>query len=375
MHHNPVEHPPYLNTPKLSPVLETILDHATWAPSGDNIQPWRITPLTSTSCSLTVVYGDDNIFDLDHASTHMALGTFIETACITAVTHGYEPLVECVVPGTDTPPMYTFTIFPLAESRHEPLFQYIEHRHTNRFPFRRTPITTEQKDQIGLFMPPGYRLHWISGSRRMRMAFLCFLAGCIRYAIPESFRIHQETIDWKNMVASPDRIPSRAIGMPRFMLPLVHFFMMHASRFQFFTRYFAGHITTALQLDAIPNFFCGGHVAILADAAPKRPHDFVMAGRAMQRLWLATTACGLASQPLYSPMIFSRYAEQGIPFTNHARAKSKAQKLSGLLKTFLGLKNDTQHSLVWLARIGQAGPISARSTRRRVAAVTTERHP
>ncbi len=350
---------PFTNT------LETILMEAIWAPSGDNIQPWRIIPLSPTVCLMTVVYGEDTIFDLDHASTHMALGTFIETACIAAIKRGYEPLVQLESQSSDrgdVAPVYKFEIFPLAEPRHETLFEYIKQRKTNRFPYKRIQMTSEQKKLIENNIPAGYRFIWFEGSKRLRGAYLTFLAGCIRYAAPESFKTHQETIDWANATHSPDRIPAQGIGMPRIMLPFVKWFLGSKNRFWFFVRFMMGHMTTAFQLDFIPNYFCAGQVAILADKQPKTPDDFVMAGRSVQRFWLSLTAVGLVSQPLYSPLIFSRYHAMGIKFTNAPYLQRKASSLTTYFKKFLGQENDLGH-VVWFARLGATSPIQSYSER------------
>jgi len=70
-----------LNHPLLvqNPELKTVLDHGRWAPSGDNMQPWRFKLLDNSHFD---IHGFDTrkhcVYDLNGHASQLALGMLLE---------------------------------------------------------------------------------------------------------------------------------------------------------------------------------------------------------------------------------------------------------------------------------------------------------
>jgi len=106
------------------------------------------------------------------------------------------------------------------------------------------------------------------------------------------------------------------------------------------------------MLDFLPGVMCSAHFALVASAAPRAPADFVDAGRAVQRLWLTATQCGLQMQPSYTPLVFARYAREGRTFTTSAPAIAEAASIAQRLDDALGSSNAA--NAIFLGRLGPA---------------------
>jgi len=85
------------------------------------------------------------------------------------------------------------------------------------------------------------------------------------------------------------------------------------------------------------------------------------AGRALQRFWLTGTSLGLQIQPQYAPLVFARYAREGVRFSDSDQALRTAQAIDTRLDKLLGL--DVAHRAMFMGRIGAGKPAIARSVR------------
>lgn len=67
-------------------LIENILDHARWAPSGDNMQTWRFEIIDANHF---VVHGYDTrdhcVYDLHGRASQLAIGTLLESIAIAAI--------------------------------------------------------------------------------------------------------------------------------------------------------------------------------------------------------------------------------------------------------------------------------------------------
>jgi hypothetical protein len=69
----------------------------------------------------------------------------------------------------------------------------------------------------------------------------------------------------------------------------------------------------------------------------------------------------LQFQPEYTPLIFARYAREGVRFTTSARALERAEAVRVALDSLLG--PDVALRTMFLGRIGAGKPAEARSMR------------
>ncbi len=340
--------------------IQKILDKARWAPSGDNEQPWRIQITSSDSCDVTVGYFLDTPFHLKRIPDQIALGSLLETFHIAASDLGFQ--VQCnVKERTDAAPIYQLSVVAAPDVSRDPLADFIEKRAVNRFPYSRKSLSEDQKQQVQKNLPSGYTMIWFEENRRMDFANLVFQAGVIRYALPEMFAVHSKIVDWQKDL-SPDKVPSKAMGVPLVFLPLIKWLLAKPEHMEGYNRFFKGDVSTALQLEFLPSILSAAGIAIIADKAPVTPQDWVQAGRAIQRFWLTAASLGLSHQPAFTPLIFSKYVDQGSPLSLVEAINIKNKKLCHDLAVLLG--GDAQkHRAIWMGRVGFAKPVTSRSVR------------
>jgi hypothetical protein len=103
-------------------------------------------------------------------------------------------------------------------------------------------------------------------------------------------------------------------------------------------------------------------VVLTAPRPPHRVDDYVAAGRAMQRFWLAATTLGLQLQPELTPLIFARYVRERRVFSAKPGMQQDAAALAGQAEQLIG--SETLERAVFMARIGAGAAAQARSIRK-----------
>ena len=171
-------------------------------------------------------------------------------------------------------------------------------------------------------------------AKRWRMAALNAFSAHIRLTIPEAFAVHKATIDWEQRTARPHARPR--VGAPWFLMPMMRSAMDSWERVDFFNRYLGGTVMPRMFLDWLPGLMCSAHFALIAPRPRNMPADHVAAGRATQRFWLTATRLGLQLQPLYTPLVFARFARQQRNFTVVEAAKARAKAVAARLDQIFG---------------------------------------
>lgn len=347
---------------ELPPDLRAILDLARWAPSGDNTQPWRFEVLAADH---VLVHGLDTrthcVYDLDGHGSHLAHGALLETLALAATTHGRRAEVRRRPDTPDSHLLFDVRLVPDPSVPPDPLAAHIERRTVQRRPLSTRPLTAAQKAALAAAVGNLYSVLWFEGlSRRWAVARLCFDNAKIRLNIPEAYAVHKAVIEWGARY-SEDRIPSRAIGVDPLTERLMRWVMANWGRVGFFNTWLLGDLAPRLQLDLLPGLACAAHFALLAARPVETVDDYVAAGRALQRFWLAATAQGLWLQPLLTPVVFARFARRGLAFTGEAWALARARALNGRLEALLAGRDVER--LFFLGRLGAGPAPQARSTR------------
>ena len=343
--------------------VEQILDLGRWAPSGDNTQPWRFEIVDDTH---VVVHGFDTrdhcVYDLDGHPSQISLGALIETISIAASAHGLATNAARRLDVPDTLPTFDLHFSMDGQVQRDPLVARITTRSVQRRPMRLRPLTGAEKRLLEASVGDAYHVRWFEGLRvRAATARLMFDYAKFRLTMPEAYLVHRNIVEWDAQF-SEDRVPDQALGLDPVTAKVMHHVLGSWKRVRFFNRFLAGTIAPGLQMDLIPGLFCAAHFVLLAAQRPQRVDDYVAAGRALQRFWLTATSLGLMMQPELTPLIFSRYVRDRVPFSEEpgmdALARSLARKLEGLI-------GPTSTELaVFMGRIGDGPPARSRSTRK-----------
>lgn len=189
----------------------------------------------------------------------------------------------------------------------------IVRRCTNRRFYRSQPLPGEQLDRLGRAVAagPGIRVDWVTApAARRQVAALASRAEGSRFI---SQHLHHEMFagirleaGWRSTCAiglPPGALEIEAPLRPAFAM-LRHWGVCRTLRW-------AG-LATGLGLRAgwLP-VMKSGALAVISSAGDGR-EDAVLAGRAMQRLWLAATDEGLAVQPMPAAGLFTLPWWQGV---------------------------------------------------------------
>jgi nitroreductase len=343
-------------------LLLDVLELARWAPSGDNTQPWRFAVEASNRVT---VYGHDTrthcVYDLDGHPSQISLGALLETIALAATRFGLATEIDRRSGSPDERPVFDICFRHEPGLVEDPLAGRIQERRVQRRPLSFRGLTAREKRALEGAVGAGFHLSWREGwKERARFAWLNFANAKLRLTMPEAYRVHRDVIEW-NARSSEDRIPDAALGAGAPTLKLMRWAMESWERIAFLNRYAGGTLAPRIELDLIPGLACAAHCVLVAQRAPDRLDDYVAAGRALQRFWLTATSLGLQFQPEYTPLIFARYAREGVRFTTGARALERADAVRSALDGLLGPEVATR--AMFLGRIGAGTPAEARSMR------------
>jgi hypothetical protein len=345
----------------MKPLMD-ILELARWAPSGDNTQPWRF---AIDDEDTVVVYGHDTrahcVYDLDGHASQVSLGALLETIALTGTRFGLAATIERRKDSSDERPVFDVSFRSEAGRTEDPLVPQITERRVQRRPLRLRALTEREKRALESAVGSGFAIHWWEGWReRSKVAWLNFANAKLRLTVPEAYRVHRDVIEW-DVLESADRIPDAALGASAPTLKAMRWAMANWERIAFLNRYLAGTIAPRLELDLIPGLACAAHCLLVAQRAPGGIDDYVAAGRAVQRFWLTATGLGLQFQPEYTPLVFARYAREGVRFTESRRALDRALAVGAALDRLVG--TEVALRAMFLGRIGAGEPARARSLR------------
>lgn len=342
--------------------LEEILNLGRWAPSGDNVQPWRFAILDENTVRVRLLPppGPDlagaNPYEYRGGEpTLLALGMLLETLRIAAT--GWERTAAWQIEAEAPAPVLRVRFTPAPGLARDRLLPFITLRSVDRLPYRRRPLTATERAalEVPLATARGAALrpewHATRGAR-LALARLNARATDIRLRAPECFPIHQHMIDWQRR-QSPDRMPSRALGLPGAMLPMMRWAMADWRRMRRMNR-LLGTGGTALQTDILPGLASAAFfVARRAPGAEPGLGTLLAEGAALQRVWLTATRLGLAMQPTLAMIAFAEHGARNSDFTADAALKTKARALAEAFRATIGAGPE---ECAFVARIGQPRP-------------------
>jgi len=345
-----------------------VLELARWAPSGDNTQPWRF---ALHPPDVITVHGHDTrsdcVYDLDGHPSQISVGALLETIVIAATRFGLAANVERRDGARDTNPLFDVRFRRDAAISVDPRVDAIVRRTVARGALRPVRLAADDKRALEVAVAPDFKIVWFESlADRFRVAQLNFSNARIRLTIPEAYAVHRRAIEW-DAHFSETGIPGHALGASRISLRAMAWATASWRRVDWLNRYAGGTLAPRLELDLLPGLMCAAHCAFVASRPPVTIDDYVAAGRALQRFWLAATLRGIQFQPEYTPLVFSRYARERRAFSTDPRAAGRAQAILARVQALFG---ETRSACVtFLGRLGYGSPSAARSLRLPVSAL------
>ncbi|WP_426359527.1 ThiF family adenylyltransferase [Pseudocolwellia sp. HL-MZ19] len=339
---------------------EKVLNIARWAPSGDNTQCWRFKLIDDLSF---VIHANDTresvVYDADGHSSHLAHGILLETIEIAASQLGFTVSIESDY-SDETSLKFTVSLTQDDSVKADELAPYIKVRSVQRRAMGTQALSNPEKAQLEGTLPAGYSIQWFeSKDDKMAIAKLNFRNAKTRLTMYEGYQVHKEIIDW-NQRYSETKIPEQALGVDWLTARMMQSLFKSWDRVKFANTYLAGTVLPRIQLDFIPSLKSSAHFAITAESIPKTPEEFVAAGRAVQRFWLTSAKLNLGFQPEQTPVIFSRYIDNNLQFTEDRKVNANAAKGKALFESIMGQPDH----VVFLGRLGRSKAPLSRSIRR-----------
>jgi hypothetical protein len=343
--------------------LEELVHSATLAPSPDNNQPWLFTQHPDRE--LLLVHDRTRALpsDVDDMFSMIALGAALENLCLAAGRRGWRALVHHPADfGPDADGREVVAGIRFAESgTSDPLAEYLERRITCRKPYPRQPVAEDALRQMeaSIAEQETARLHWLADRRRMRqLAWLVAAADRIRF---EHQPFHAEL--YRQLRFTPQQAETTRDGLDVrcLELPLGGATVLRGLRSWPLMRQLNRlGLSRLLSLSSALQVWRTGTMGLLTTADVSRL-GYLQAGRALQRVWLAATQCGLAFHPLGSVPIFLSHLARGsandLPSRYRQRVKSLARRFETLFPQAAG------QGLVVLFRLGEATAPAVRSLR------------
>ncbi|WP_448565173.1 ThiF family adenylyltransferase [Thalassotalea ganghwensis] len=341
-------------------IMESILDLARWAPSGDNAQAWQFEILNENE---VIIHGLDTrrhcVYDLDGHSSHLSHGILLETLSIAAAEFGFK-LTHKI---DSTYPEHIQIHCQLQRDENveiSPLFPYIKTRAVQRRSMGSSPLTEREKAELTLSIPAGYSVRWYETfDQKLAIAKLNFRNAKTRLTMEEAFHTHKNIIEWHKQF-SETKIPEQALGVDWLTARMMQSLFKSWQRVEFCNKFLAGTWLPRIQLDFIPSLKSTAHFAIQADKEPETIEEYIEAGRVIQRFWLTAAKLGLGFQPEQTPVIFAKYLRKDIPFTKNESVIKNAKKGKAM---FDKIVPDSEKTL-FLGRIGRSQLPKSRSIRK-----------
>ena len=342
--------------------IETVLDVARWAPSGDNSQPWRFTVLGPHSADIDFKAAvHNNVYEYRNGEpTVVSAGMLLETLRIAAAQHGHALSWTL---GAEH--RIHVDMQPASDAVPQPLFPYVAMRSVDRRPYRTRPLRTWESQALETALGPAFSISWhAKPTARLRVARLSAVATAIRLRAAETFGVHQRVIDWVNR-DSATGIPSGAVGLDPATLRLMRWALQRWSRVHWLNR-LTGTGAVAAQLDYLPGlrsaaFFSIKSVEPVPASGPARVEALLRFGQALQRFWLTATRLGLVMQPNYATLCFAYYGATGASFTADAGLLRRASRLAS---EFSRVFETSPEDMLFIGRIGE--PIRRRAQGRSI---------
>lgn len=356
--------------------FEAILNQARLAPSGDNLQPWRVKILGGRELGVYKHYPEDFLEpDYFFSGPYTGAGAFIEAIVVVARHFGYS--VRMTYPGRIDATMELLARLTFTEESHpglrtdnEKLYTALSDRRTDRRKYSRKSLEREVCAQLEhCVQEAGGRLTLISNRRVMRV--LARLLSKHDDFFWEDDELRDNLIRTIHFTKRTDAVVE--LGMPAETLglgwktPFLGISFRIASQFPWLWK------VVALQSKQVSEMLVrhAGAMALItlpqprSHVIPEPGYDFrddIDGGRIMMRLWLQATALGLVVQPAYA--LVAHLQNEG-----NTRIKGRFLQLNqevcqGLRKLFPDLAQET---LVFAFRLGyprhpQIAPSSPRKS-------------
>lgn len=349
----------------LKATIEAILQLAVHAPSGDNSQPWRFEVTDSLVDIHNLPEKDNPVLNYRQRGSYIAHGALVENIVLAAGKFGCA--AEVLPFPTPANEAHTARIsLKQAEVQRSPLVDCILRRHTNRRPYRADSLSKEQLSSLidsvrDLSISGEVTFAFTQEADSKRALAEC--ASSIEQVILESEHLHG--LLFKDVVWSQKEESKRRSGM---FIKTMELAPPQRLAFRMASSWTVMQILNGLGLSRMIArqdarlYATGAGIGVLLVRESADSKDFLVAGRAMQRIWLTATQLGLHLQPLAALVFAAMTLENGGDDQFSSKHADIIRANDRAIRDTLELGPD-QH-VAMMFRLGQSAPPSAVCSRR-----------
>jgi hypothetical protein len=364
-------------------IILKIVEAGTWAPSGDNCQPWRFTWNGQKLLLFNVPERDTSLYNSSQRASLIAHGAVLENMDIAARSHGYS-MRPTLFPKDEGSSLVAAIEFQECPKENDPLLPFITKRVTNRNPYKKRKTIDKEVISALMSIPEkiGIGELYLTGRVidnpplpwrervRVRGKFpddLRLLAKAVAIhdrMLFENENLHHfvfEHIRWseKESLQTKDGMPIKTMGLNS----------LQATAFKLLGNWGLVSFLNIFGLSRIIPFqsykLCIGSSAMgLIQMPGTTPEDFVLGGRLLQRVWLTATKHGLAFHPMTGiTFLIQRLYLDREPGFSEAHKKLLEKAWDYVQRVF---PVDKSKEMIMLFRLGYAPIPSVRAPRRAV---------
>lgn len=336
--------------------VEAVVAAAVRAPSGGNVQPWRVAAdAGSVTISLAPEY--TSTMDVGFRGSAVAIGAAAFNARVAAAAKHILGPVE-FESGDDTCPLRAVLRLadgsdPVLARMYEPMLA----RETNRHRGQPTPLPGDLVDSMrAAARAEGARLHMLTGDDLRRAAEILAESDRIRYLTP---RLHAEMFSelrWPQDPMQDSGLALRTLELSAADLVTLDILkrpevMAHLAEWD---------LGAALGDDTRDRVLASSCVAVISTRGQQLT-DYARAGSAVEAVWILANQHGFAVQPI-SPVFLYAHDVDDLAKLSPAYAPA-LQHLRARFRELTAMSPDDSQALV--LRITEAPATSVRSRRRR----------
>lgn len=343
-------------------VMTRVLELARWAPSGDNLQPWRFKLNGDNACTIVVHdEGGEDFYDFAGKPSALSNGCLLESIRLAAAQSGWSVQWK-TGHYHDGKPSIDVTLEPCdVEPDADRLASYIMARSVSRKKFSRSMPPETILNKAASLPDPGFSLRFLTEKdEKKQMIAMNMLATQVRLSLKKCHDVHVKVLRWNNE-NTPSGMPYTAAGLNRFSAEFFRKFHKNWGLLSGINRYLGGAWLSSLELDYVPGKHCAGFFSITAEKPIESMtlDDLLRAGMQIQRIWLYFASRNMVIQPCYMPIILSWYLRESITITEDPSLLNKLQAMHDHFSR-LGFDGKT----IFMARFGY--PLDSKTTPRSV---------
>lgn len=338
--------------------IQALIAAGSYAPSGDNSQPWCFRVKDQEIFVLQIPNKDNPFLNYEQGGTLIACGAVIENIVIEASAHNIGCTIELFPGETNCVAKITLTE---AQTVPDPLRDTITRRHTNRHNYRAEPLTPDLSDALQRVRMDKEGMSIVIKTDEA-MKELAYAGSRAEIAILENQELH--TLLFDNVVWTAKEEEEKKSGLFVKTLefaPPQEFVFSLCRKWTFMQRLNKFGFAKFIANDDAKKYATGAaYIAIVAETLSGE--SFVNAGRMMQRIWLEANKHEFAVHPITATLFFGHRILGGRENGLTEDAWELMRKAFAQVRQVLGVSSE-QHVL-FMMRVGKAKPVRFRSSKK-----------